>query len=69
MIDFYNVVAVMMIKQYKVSGNINVPLKTQMICRNILTEQMVEMKKIDKDTTDMMKVWDRLTYTFVEETI
>jgi len=69
MIDYYNVVAVMMINQYRVSGDVNVPMRTQIICRNIVTEQMVEMRKNDEDTADMMKVWDKLTYRFVWQTI
>ena len=69
MIDFYNVVAVMMINQYRISGDINVAINTQIICRNILTEEMAEMRKNDEDTTNMMKVWDKLTYRFVWETI
>ncbi len=38
MIDFYDIIAVMMIKQYRVQGNINTALDTQVLCRNILTK-------------------------------
>ena len=69
MVDFYSVVAVMMINQYKVSGDVNVPLDTQIICRNIITQQCLEMQENGEDDSHMWKLWDKLTYRFVWQTI
>ena len=69
MIDFYDIIAVMMIKQYRVPGNINTALDTQILCRNILTEEMIKMRKNGEDTTYMKELWSRLQYWFVHETL
>ena len=67
--DYFQAIAIMMINQYKVSGSINVPLRTQTVCRNILIEQMVEMRKNGEDDSNMLKVLDKLTYGLVQEVI
>tara|TARA_Y100000004_G_scaffold128357_1_gene144541 strand:+ start:821 stop:1045 length:225 start_codon:yes stop_codon:yes gene_type:complete len=59
--DFYQVVADMMIKQYRVPGNINVPMLTECKVLNVIREIINDMDMNGEDYTHMFEILNRVT--------
>ena len=59
--DFYQVVADMMIKQYRVPGNINVPMLTECKVLNVIREIINDMDMNGEDYTHMFEIFNRVT--------
>jgi hypothetical protein len=59
--DFYQVVADMMIKQYRVPGNINVPMLTECKVLNVIRGIINDMDMNGEDYTHMLEILNRVT--------
>ena len=59
--DFYQVVADMMIRQYRVPGDVNVPLLTEVKVLNVIREIINDMDMNGEDYTHMFEIFNRVT--------
>jgi len=59
--DFYQVVADMMIRQYRVPGNVNVPMLTESKVLNVIREIINDMDMNGEDYTHMFEIFNRVT--------
>ena len=59
--DFYQVVADMMIKQYRVPGDVNVPLLTEVKVLNVIREIINDMDMNGEDYTHMFEIFNIVT--------
>ena len=59
--DFYQVVADMMIKQYRVPGDVNVPMLTESKVLNVIRDIINDMDMNGEDYTHMFEIFNRVT--------